>query len=155
MTTSTKIIAAIVIVVAIGTFAYWFEGGKTPEPKAELNNQPSNDISTTPTENKVSSNSYKDGTYSVTEDYMSPGGKDSLGVTVTIGGGKISSVDVKNMAGDKTSSNYQNRFIAGISSVALGQSIDNLKLGVVSGASLATNAFNKALEDIRTQAQVK
>jgi uncharacterized protein with FMN-binding domain len=131
----------------VGLLVYWFEGRTVAETPSDVNN-----VTSTLPENPATSK-YADGNYNLTTDYMSPGGKDSLGVAVTLANGVITDVSVQNMANDRTSKGYQDRFIGGIKSAVVGKSIDNLKLGVVSGASLATNAFNKALTEIRSQAQ--
>lgn len=98
---------------------------------------------------------YKDGQYYVTQDYMSPGGKDTLGVSLTIAQNAIIGVEVTNIESDGTSKNYIERFIGGVSEAVVGKSLVDLKLGVVSGSSLATGAFNQALGQIRAEALVK
>lgn len=163
MQTSSKVLAGIIIVAVIGFFVYWM-GNSSATPVVDNsnsntdntigNNQTSAAQETTNPNGTTTSiaSGYKDGTYSSTQSYMSPGGSDSLGVTVTLKNNLISQVSVKNMANDGTSKMYQNRFIGAIQSVVAGKSITNLKVGVVSGASLASNAFNAALAQVRTQA---
>jgi uncharacterized protein with FMN-binding domain len=155
MQNSSKVWAGVVIVLAVGFFIYWFEG-KTPVESET----PADNVTATIPENNTPNSStetgntkYADGNFSLTEDYMSPGGKDQLGVMLALKDGLVADVNVQNMAGDKTSSGYQDRFIAGIKAAVVGKSIESLKLGVVSGASLTTGAFNKALAEIRNQAQ--
>jgi len=155
MKSSSKIIAGVVVLLAVACFAYWI---KSPQasPEVAAQNPPTEENKLPEEQNQnpapPTGSSYKDGTYNVVEDYISPGGKDSLGVSITLKGGNISAVTVKNMAGDRTSEGYQNKFISGINSAVTGKSIADLKIGVVSGASLASGAFNKALVDIKAQA---
>lgn len=165
MQTSSKISAGIVIVVVIAAFVYWFDNQskvvtQTPtnlpaENSGNSNTGNSNTTPTpTPTPKPVTSSVYKNGTYSSTVTYMAPPGNEKMGVTVTIANDKITSVNVQNMATDQTSSMYQNRFIGSVSSTVVGQSVNQMKLGVVSGASLSTNAFNNALVQIKAQAKL-
>jgi uncharacterized protein with FMN-binding domain len=116
-------------------------------------------IPTVPTSTSTSATTttsalYKDGNYSVTTSYNSPGGMDDLGVNITILGDKVTALRVTNGAHDGTSVRYQNNFISSISSYTVGQNIGTLKIGVVSGASLTSRSFNDALNKIRTQAQI-
>lgn len=159
MKSSTKVIAGVVIVLVIAMFVYWTQRDQAPMEQTNNTNTTENtDTNTaTPTETASStpvSSSYKDGNYNVVTDYMSPGGPDQLGIDLTLKGNVITSVKVTNMAGDSTSKMYQNKFISGINSAVVGKNISDLKIGVVSGASLASNAFNKALVEVRTKAQM-
>lgn len=105
-----------------------------------------------PAPKKISA-AYKDGTYSATGSYMSPGGYDQLGVTLTIKGDIVTSASVTNMAGDRTSSRYQNAFISGYQQYVIGQDISTLSLSRVSGASLTPEGFNDAVNQIKAQAK--
>lgn len=95
---------------------------------------------------------YKDGTYVVNGIYNSPGGLDNINYSITLKKDKVSNIVVTNGANDRTSKFYQNDFIASIPSVVVGKDLLNLKIGVVSGASLTSQSFNDALSKIRTQA---
>ena len=96
---------------------------------------------------------YKDGTYSATGSYNSPGGPDQLGVTVTISNDVIADVSVTSGAGDRTSQRYQNMFISSYKQFVVGQDISSLNLGKISGSSLTPIGFNDALAKIKTQAK--
>ncbi len=95
---------------------------------------------------------YKDGTYSATTTYNSPGGQDFLGVTLNLKADKIIGAIITNGSGDGVSSNYQDRFIAVISPMVIGVPLQDLNIGVVSGASLTSRSFNEALFKIRDNA---
>lgn len=95
---------------------------------------------------------YKDGTYSATGSYMSPGGMDKLSVTLTLKNDIITSVSVTPQAGDRTSSRYQNMFISGYQQYVLGKDIANVSLTKVSGSSLTPKGFDDALKQIKSQA---
>ena len=150
MNTSSKILSAAAIVFVAGGLVFWYQS------KESLLNSPTKNTETVQLPEDKSSviakNNYKDGTYTVVTDYMSPAGKESLGVKLGIKNDKISALSVNNLAENKVSSNYQNKFIANIQSVVIGQALDTLKIGVVSGASLTSNGFNTALANVKAQA---
>ena len=94
----------------------------------------------------------KDGTYSATGDYRSPGGPAEIGVTVTLRSGTIEKVQVAPKAADATARQYEAQFASGIDAVAVGKPIEGLKVGAVSGSSLTSQGFEKALAAIRAKA---
>ena len=96
---------------------------------------------------------YKDGTYSATGLYMSPGGEDQVAVTLTLANDIITSVTVTPTAGDHTSQRYQNRFVSGYKQYVIGKNIASVNLTVVSGSSLTPIGFNTALAQIKAQAK--
>jgi uncharacterized protein with FMN-binding domain len=166
MKTSSKILAVVVIVAIVAFFVYGYDSRTTTTStngqitNVQVDNTPvqnENNTNTTPTKPTskpvTSTSKYKDGSYSVTTQYMSPGGLDNLGVTLAIAKDKITSVSIQNGASDRTSANYQNRFSSGIQSAVIGQNLASLSIDVVSGASLTSNSFNDALSQIRAQAK--
>lgn len=94
----------------------------------------------------------KDGTYSATGDYQSPGGPSAVAVTVTLRSGTITAVQVKPAADNPTARQYEAQFSSGISGVAVGKPIAGLQVGAVSGSSLTSQGFEKALAAIRSKA---
>jgi len=96
---------------------------------------------------------YKDGTYTATGSYDSPGGPDRLGVSITIKNDVVTSTSATNMAGDRTSSRYQKMFISGYQALVIGKNIDSINLDIVSGSSLTPQGFNDALSKIKVQAK--
>lgn len=101
---------------------------------------------------KKSSSVYKDGTYTATGSYMSPGGYEQLGVSITLQNDIITSASVTNMAGDGRSQRYQNMFISSYQQYVVGKNIANVYLTKVSGSSLTPSGFNDALNQIKSQA---
>ncbi|HWC57477.1 MAG TPA: hypothetical protein VG621_00785 [Candidatus Paceibacterota bacterium] len=95
---------------------------------------------------------YKNGTYTLTTSYMSPGGTDKLGVSLTLSDGIITDATVTPLPSNRTSAQYQSGFIASYKSSVIGKSIASLSIAKVAGASLTTASFNEALATIRTQA---
>jgi len=96
---------------------------------------------------------YKDGTYSATGSYSTPGGRESIGLTVTIANGVITStsLDVNSRSGESRS--YQRDFAAGYKSLVVGKNVNDVSLSRVAGASLTTNGFETALEQIKSDAK--
>jgi uncharacterized protein with FMN-binding domain len=94
----------------------------------------------------------KDGTYTATGDYTSPGGPSAVEVTVTLKSGAISAVKVVPKAADATAQQYEAQFASGIDAVAVGKPIAGLQVGAVSGSSLTSQGFEKALATIRSEA---
>lgn len=109
----------------------------------------------TPTSSQTqsASSTYKDGTYSAVGSYMSPGGQDSLGVTVTLSKDVVTSVSLDLQPGDRTSARYMDSFASGYESLVVGKNIANLKLTKVSGASLTPIGFNNAISQIKAKAR--
>jgi uncharacterized protein with FMN-binding domain len=117
----------------------------TPAPKTALT--PPVDVP------KKSASIYKDGTYSATGSYMSPGGPDQIGVNVTLKNDIITDVNATPEAGDNTSARYQNKFISGYKAYVLGKNIASVYLTKVSGSSLTPKGFNDAIAQIKVQAK--
>jgi|APMI01.1.fsa_nt_gi uncharacterized protein with FMN-binding domain len=100
-----------------------------------------------------SSTSYKDGTYTASTTYSVPkGGQNSLSATVTISGGKITTVKTTDNYADHESGSWISDFESEVSSDASGQSIASYSPSRIGGASLTTDAFDDALTTIKSQA---
>lgn len=100
-----------------------------------------------------SDGAYKDGTYTETGSYSSPGGQETISVTLTIASDAVSKVAVKTVKADPTATQYQSQFIGGISSVVVGKKIDELAVSQVAGSSLTSQGFNSALTKIKADAK--
>lgn len=110
-------------------------------------------VTQTPPVDTTKKSVYKNGTYSATGSYNSPGGYDQLGVIVTLSNDIITNVSVTSGAGDRTSQRYQNMFISGYKTYVVGQNIASVNLGKISGSSLTPIGFNDALSQIKSQAK--
>lgn len=114
------------------------------------------DVSTTAdTSNSTStaSSAYKDGTYTSSDSYSSPGGIEGIDVSVTISNGVITAATIDQEANNHESEEYQDAFASSFKSKVVGKAIESLSLSRISGASLTTDGFNDALDEIRSQAQ--
>ncbi|KQP97551.1 MULTISPECIES: FMN-binding protein [unclassified Rathayibacter] len=95
---------------------------------------------------------YADGTYDAEGTYTSPGGNESVGVSITLEGGVVTAVTVTPESENATGKQYQSRFASGISGEVVGKSLDELDVTKVSGSSLTSGGFNEAVETIKADA---
>jgi uncharacterized protein with FMN-binding domain len=95
---------------------------------------------------------YADGTYTTQASYQAPSGTESISVDLTVANDVVTSVNVSGNATDPEAAQFQARFASGISTEVVGKDLSSLSVTRVSGASLTSNGFNTALDDIRAQA---
>jgi hypothetical protein len=109
------------------------------------------------TESSVSgaeTSSYKDGSYSANGPYQSPAGAETMGVTLTLKDGLVTSVSITAQAENEVSLQLQNAFANGISALVVGKSLDEIGgYSAVNGASLTPKGFDAAVAQIRSLAQ--
>lgn len=150
-------IAAIIVIVLIGLIAaavvavrnQSYSSTVADTNQATEQQQPATSSST----NTLSSGTYTDGTYTETGVYISPGGRESVEVTVTLAGNVIDEVSVKADAASGDSREYQNEFISNYKKLVVGKNIDEVSLSRVAGSSLTSNGFNSAIELIKADAK--
>jgi uncharacterized protein with FMN-binding domain len=110
--------------------------------------------SATTTGSSTSSTTYKDGTYTAQGSFDTPNGTEQIGVTIKLTSNNITSVSIDDSSiYSGTSFAYTERFINGVNSVVVGQNIDTVSVGRISGASLTPIGFNTALDAIKNQAK--
>ncbi|WP_108718895.1 FMN-binding protein [Miniimonas sp. S16] len=95
---------------------------------------------------------YADGTYTATGEYVSPGGQQSVEVTLTLVSDVVTDVEIVNGASDPQSEGYQDKFISGIAAEVVGVAIDDLDVDKVAGSSLTSGGFDDAVEQIKAEA---
>lgn len=95
---------------------------------------------------------YADGTFSATGSYQTPGGEESIGVTVTLESGIVSDVQTEPMPSNATTELYQGKFSSGIREQIVGTPLDDLSVDKVSGSSLTSGGFRTAIEQIKSEA---
>ena len=100
----------------------------------------------------ASSGAYADGTYEAEGSYTSPGGKESVGVSLTLEGDVVTAVTVTPESENPTGQQYQERFASGISGEIVGKPLDEIDVTKVSGSSLTSGGFNDAVETIKADA---
>jgi uncharacterized protein with FMN-binding domain len=96
---------------------------------------------------------YKDGTYSATGSYISPGGDEKLGVTVTLKNDIITSASVTPAPVSPEGRRFQQIFAQNFQPLVVGKDISSVHLTDVSGSSLTPGGFNDALTQIEQQAK--
>lgn len=141
------IVIAAVVLIAIAASMFGQKEATTSQSDTTKTSQPTN---TSPIDASIS---YKDGTYIVFDTYSSPGGIEDIKVTLTVSSNAISDVKVEQEANNDESAGYQQKFQQSYKPKVVGKSLTGLELSRSSGASLTTNAFNDALEQIRTKAK--
>jgi outer membrane biosynthesis protein TonB len=124
----------------------------TPTPTASTKPKPKPSPSATPTPTPTPTILYTDGTYSARGTYVSPGGTETMRVTVTIASDIVQSVSVHPIHVDSTAAKYEAMFESGISAVAVGKDLSTLSVGAVGGSSLTCVGFNAAIVTIRGEA---
>lgn len=94
--------------------------------------------------------SYVDGTYEADGSYSSPGGKDTIGVTLVVKNNMVTSVTVTTKAADETSKLFIDQFAQDVVAKVVGKSLSELgSLGAVNGSSLTPMGFNSAVKTIQ------
>ncbi|PWD50810.1 hypothetical protein C8046_09285 [Serinibacter arcticus] len=95
---------------------------------------------------------YADGSYTATGSYISPGGEESVEVTLTLASDVVTDVEVVSLAEHPNSVRFQGEFIDGIADVVEGVPLDELAVDKVAGSSLTSGGFNEAVEIIKGEA---
>lgn len=96
---------------------------------------------------------YKDGSYSATGSYVSPGGTETLRVNLTIADDIVKSLSVTPVHVDSTAAQYQAQFDGGVGAIVIGRNLANANVGAVAGSSLTCVGYNSALATIRAHAK--
>ncbi|MCP2031745.1 uncharacterized protein with FMN-binding domain [Okibacterium sp. HSC-33S16] len=96
--------------------------------------------------------SYTDGEYTATGDYQSPGGAESVTVTLTLADNVVTALNVTGSGGSPNAKKFQGEFIENISAVVVGKPLDSLSVSKVAGSSLTSGGFNAAIDQIRADA---
>lgn len=147
---SPAIVAIIVVVlIGLGTAAVVVLNNEAVTPKTAAET-PSTNQSAMPS--TTTSSQYKDGTYTATGSYATPGGKESVDLEVKLVGDIVQSIELTQNAITGEAKDYQARFASGYKSMVVGKSIDKVSLSRVAGSSLTSNGFNDAINQIKDDA---
>ena len=95
---------------------------------------------------------YKDGNYNANGSYVSPGGQETINVALTLKANVVTAITVRTVQADPTATQYEAMFVQGITKVVVGKTLDSLAVTKVSGSSLTSQGFDKALETIKSSA---
>jgi uncharacterized protein with FMN-binding domain len=151
---SALIVLTVVLVAVVVTI---MNKKEAPSDQVAQTTKPETTSATTGTDSTTSTASnngstYKDGIYTATDGYTSPGGRETITVTVTLKDGTVTNSTVRQEANNDDSAEYQAAFRGGYKPLVTGKKIDAIQLSRVSGSSLTSRGFNAALEQIKTQA---
>jgi len=151
----SPVIVALIIIVLVGIATAAVVIAQKPKEEAAIPETTQEDTTaeTPAATSSTEAVSYKDGTYTEKGRYVSPGGAESIDVTVTIANDIITAATVKGNASRGESKEHQADFIAGFKSSVVGKDIDAVSLSRVAGSSLTSNGFNAALKLIKADAQ--
>ncbi|OGL78163.1 hypothetical protein A3J43_01775 [Candidatus Uhrbacteria bacterium RIFCSPHIGHO2_12_FULL_54_23] len=97
--------------------------------------------------------SYKDGAYAAMGNYVSPGGPEQVGVTLTLENDVIIDTQFEIKAERPTSVQKQTIFSENYKPFVVGKNIDEVHLTKVSSSSLTPKGFMDALEKIKKEAK--
>ncbi len=155
------IIGSIAVVAAAGIGGYKLfvtpdtaTTSPSPSVAAVQSSSTTEAQSSTPTTTASTASSYKDGTYNAQASYRVPhGGSNTVSAQVTVAGGKVSDVTVNDSFTDGESESYVSGFESEIKSTVKGQSLADVSVSRVGGASLTSEAFNAVLDTIRNDAK--
>lgn len=159
-------VGVLVVVIFLAVVIYSRSGSETNEVAnsnsgaESVMQENANTTTTSPATNTPAANTespdagYKDGTYTSTGTYNTPGGREEVAVSVTLKDGKVASSSVTAEANAPTSKQFQEEFINNYKQFVTGKSIDSLKLSKVSGSSLTGTGFNAAIEKIKADAKI-
>lgn len=98
------------------------------------------------------SGAYKDGTYTAEGSYQTPESVETISVTVTLKDDVVTDVSINGSPTRAESQQYQSQFVGGISEAVVGKKIDTLSVSRVAGSSLTSGGFNKAIDEIKSEA---
>jgi uncharacterized protein with FMN-binding domain len=138
----------ILALIAYGWYAYSNKNNNT----AIVNDT---NTQATTTDTMPTAALYKDGDYTATGDYNSPGGAEQVKVSLTLKNDIITAFNVISLAVRPETKIYQGKFIQGVngSGLVLGKKITDVKLTKVSGSSLTPKGWNDAIAKIEAQAK--
>lgn len=95
---------------------------------------------------------YADGTYSADGQYQSPGGTETIGITMTLESGVVTAVEAETHPSNPNTRRFQGEFASGIAGQVVGKKLDELNVSKVAGSSLTSGGFNDAVEQIKAEA---
>jgi uncharacterized protein with FMN-binding domain len=153
------ILAVVVIAVGITYFTHKKDSGLTGTATSTVasnsptatNSAAASDTATASSAG-TSSGTYKDGTYSAGGSYQTPGGQESISMTITVKNNIVTDTTLQQNANNRDSREYQAAFASGYKSKVIGKALSSISLSRVSGSSLTSDGFNSALEQIKSQA---
>ena len=154
-------LAVLVITVVIVFGAKALSGKKSDTAMASTTSHTTTESTTktttpaadTSTNASATTSTYKDGRYTATGSYDSPGGTETITVHITLASDDVTATSADSGANDPTAQQFQDEFISGYKSLVVGKALSSIHLSHVSGSSLTSQGFNSALDKIKSQAK--
>ena len=143
------IVISLLVIAGGAVYALNNNTQTASEPETTQTEQPAE--TQTPTANNDSA--FADGSYTATGNYSTPGGGESITITATLTGGVVTNITAEGSATRGDSAQYQAKFLSGYKTLVVGKEVESVSLSRVSGSSLTSNGFNRALETIKNDAQ--
>jgi flagellar basal body-associated protein FliL len=118
-------IIVVVLLVAAASVVMAMDRGQeqtaTSNETTSKNADSNTDTSTGSNTTATDAGAYEDGTYQSTGAYRTPGGQESIGVTVTLAGGVITDASITQNASGGEAEEYQERFTNAYKSEVVGK----------------------------------
>lgn len=146
------IVVIVLLAIAGGAIYVASRPGDTTTTETTTTESTGNQTTTPDSNDAQAAGAYKNGTYEATGTYSTPGGRESVDLSVTITDGVVTATEIDGSASSGDSLQYQTRFINNYESMVVGKSVDEVSLSRVAGSSLTSGGFNNALEQIKTDA---
>lgn len=99
------------------------------------------------------SSQYRSGRYTATGHYLTPGGNESIAVTLDVQGDTVTASAIEVEAKSPTARQFQEQFRSTIARQITARPLSTLSVSRVSGASLTSLGFDQALTRIRQDAK--
>ena len=99
------------------------------------------------------SREFQDGEYTATGTYIPPSNtKEEVTVSLTLSDGVVTDLEVSTSGNHPTSKRYQAEFTDGVQQEVVGKPLDEVKVDKIASSSLTSSGFNKALDEIKSEA---
>lgn len=153
------VVVIIALILAVVGALFFFKSEKavapevTPAPIVETVPATPPVVPTGTSSQPAAMSAYKNGTYSATGEYVSPAGKETVNISITLANDVVTAATFKGNATNTGSVNNQKKFAAGFESMVVGKKINDIKLTVVNGSSLTPIGFMDALADVKVEAK--
>lgn len=158
---NTKLIAVAAILILAVLLVFGIRAFSGNDNTANTNSSATDSAARSTTTNDATSSnnaangSYQDGTYSATGSYATPEGEEQITVKLTLADGTVTDTSATASGKARESRQYQSQFLNAYKELVVGKSVDELRLSRVSGSSLTSQGFNKAVQTIKQQAAIQ
>ncbi len=139
-------VIALVVLAYVGITMYAKNSRESKPENTASNNTPAQQT------NGLNTTAYKNGTYTATGTYNTPGGPEEVTVSITLVDGIVTATSSTAVAKAPVSAKFQEEFINSYQNLVVGKNINEVQLDKVAGSSLTPKGFNEAVNQIKTQA---